>query len=142
MGFNLPSQWYIYIYTVTGQSAHLNEGMVKEMRGLPAVLRTRLETVRQEIVPLVRQRCRGNRGGFPHPNLEHDLVLVVVLRPGEFPHRHLHDDAAHAPNVQGSPHLLFQYHLWRQVGWGRGESDGRREGGRGDSINNPLIETL
>ena len=119
--------------------------MVKETRGLPAVLRTRLETVRQEIVPLVRQRCRGNRGGFPSPNLEHDLVLVVVLRPGEFPRCHLHDDAAHAPNVQGSPHLLFQYHLRRQVGWGReeremkggeeremegGEGDGERERGR------------
>ena len=101
--------------------------MVKETRGLPAVLRTRLETVRQEIVPLVRQRCRGNRGGFPSPNLEHDLVLVVVLRPGEFPRRHLHDDAAHAPNVQGSPHLLFQYHLRRQVGWGREERE--MEGG-------------
>ena len=139
--------------------------MVKETRGLPAVLRTRLETVRQEIVPLVRQRCRGNRGGFPSPNLEHDLVLVVVLRPGEFPRRHLHDDAAHAPNVQGSPHLLFQYHLRRQVGWGReeremegGEGDGRRRGRwkeerRGEErrwrerkgendFNNPLIETL
>ena len=112
--------------------------MVKETRGLPAVLWTRLETVRQEIVPLVRQRCRGNRGGFPRPNLEHDLVLVVVLWPGEFTRRHLHDDAAHAPNVQGSPHLLFQYHFWRQVGWGReeremkGGEEREMEGGEGD----------